>query len=158
MVTQELAQEQATRYYIDLQWYNEHNRSFQVMAQARMCRSCQAKLGTAVQERVPKIDPKTGRVVFELQSVPYGSNPLSVIRSCCSKERYYITPETPIAEAIFRVLLANGNQPSDAETIREQLSNWISLLDRPHGYSAEIIAKIIEHDTYYGLRPFPTSA
>ena len=153
-----IAEEQRTRFFIDLQWYNENDRSFQTMAQARMCRSCQSKLGTEVQERVPTIDQKTGRVVFEMRSVPYGSNPLSVIRSCCSKERYYITPETPLLEAVFRVLLANGNQPSDVETIREQLSNWISLLDRPHGYSAELITRLIKNDRYYGLREFPTSA
>ncbi|MBI2939898.1 MAG: hypothetical protein HYY04_05615 [Chloroflexi bacterium] len=149
-----IAEDRKTRYFIDLQWYTQNNRSFQAMAQQRLCPACKAKLGTEVQERVPTVDPKTGRVVFEMRNVPYASNPMTVVRSCCSKERSYVTAETPVAEALFRVFLANSNQPISAEQIREQLSNYISLADRPHGYSPELIERIIANDRFYGLRAF----
>ncbi len=142
------------KYYIDLKWYDDHDRSFRTVAQARFCRSCQAKLGSETQERVPTVDPKTGRVVFEMRSVPYGTNPMSVIRSCCSKAKGYIGPETPVLEAVFRLFLANANQPTDLEGLREQLSEYLALNSRPHGYAVEYLERLIENDTQYGLRRF----
>ncbi|MCL5737010.1 MAG: hypothetical protein M1274_15840 [Actinobacteria bacterium] len=142
------------RFFIDLKWYDERNRSFKVMAQARFCRQCQDKIGTETQERVPTFNPQTGRVVYEMRAVPYGSSPLSVIRNCCSKTRGYITLDTPLLEAIFRVFLANGNQPADVDGIREQMSEWIPLSGRPHNYDPEVIEKALQGDNYYGLREF----
>lgn len=142
------------RYFIDLRWYDENGRSFQAVARARFCSACKTKLGTETQERVPTIDPRTGRVVFQMRTVPFGSNPLSAIRSCCSKAPDYITPETPTLEAVFRVFLFNGNQPADVDTIREQLGEWIPLAGKPRAYSPEVIERLIANDTYYGLREF----
>jgi hypothetical protein len=154
---QELEQEQQKerpKFYIDTRWYDEHNRSFLTLAQGRFCSSCQDKTGSEVQERVPTYNEKTGRVVYETRSVPYGANPFSVVRSCCSKAKGYITTETPILEAIFRVFLANSNQPADADSIREQLGEWIPLTGKPHSYDADFIERIIKADHYYGLREF----
>jgi hypothetical protein len=142
------------KYFIDIKWYDEQNRSFRAVAQARFCRSCQAKLGSETQERVPTVDPKTGRVVFEMRTTPFGTNPMSVIRSCCSKAKGYITLETPVLEAIFRLFLANANQPADLETLREQLAEYIHLNGRPHGYAPEYLERLIQNDRYYGLRRF----
>ncbi len=142
------------KFFIDMRWYDEHDRSFRAMAQARFCSSCQGKIGTETQERVPTLNPQTGRVVYENRNVPYGSNPLPVIRSCCSKARGYITPDTPVLEAVFRVFLANANQPTDLDGIREQLADWIPLSARPHSYEVGFLEKIIRGDDYYGLREF----
>lgn len=144
----------APRYFIDTAWYDEHNRSFRAVAQSRLCESCKEKLGTETQERVPAIDPRTGRVVYEVRSVPYAENPMSVIRTCCAKKRDYITSETPIAEAIFRVFLASGNQPMSVERIREELGTYVSMGERPHNYGLELIERVIKADRYYGLRQF----
>ena len=146
-------EEEKVRYYIDERWYTKNNKSFRAVALTRLCSACRRKLGTEVQERVPTVDSR-GRVVFEMRSVPFASNPLSVIRSDCSKQRDYITPETPLAEAIFRVFLANSNQPTDVDGIREQLANYISLASRPHGYSPELIAAILDNDQLYGFKRF----
>ena len=142
------------RYYIDTDWYEQNNRSFRVMAQGRFCAACQAKVGEATQERVPTVDKKSSRVVYETRDVRYGEQPMAVIRSCCSKQRNYITPETPLLEAVFRVFLANGNQPATVERVREQLGDWISLRDRPHGYAPELIEKLVQTDSRYGIRAF----
>jgi hypothetical protein len=149
-----VSEEPRTRYFIDIGWYEQTGRSFRAVAQARFCAACKNKLGTETQERAPAIDPRTGRVVFEMRSVAFGINPLQAIRSCCAKARDYITPETPLAEAIFRVFLANGNQPTDIDSIREQLSEWVPLSARPHNYSPEMIKRVIDTDDYYGLREF----
>jgi hypothetical protein len=79
---------------------------------------------------------------------------MAVIRSCCSKQRNYITPETPLLESIYRVFLANGNQPATLERVREQLGDWVSVRERPHGYASELVERLIERDRRYGLREF----
>lgn len=146
-------EETTPRYYIDERWYTEHNKSFRTVAQNRLCPTCRKKLGTEVQERVPTVDNR-GRVVYEMRAVPFASNPLAEIRRHCSKESDYITAETPIAEAIFRVFLANGNQPTDLEGILEQLATYVPPVERPRGYSPEIITRLLESNNQYGLRRF----
>ena len=143
-----------TKYYIDTGWYDQQQRSFRVVAEQRFCASCRDKVGTEVEERVPTIDPKTGRVVYETRSVPYGSNPIAVIRSCCGKERGYITPDMPVLETIFRLFLLNGNQPTDLQTLRDELGLWFPLTARAHNYSVETLRRLIAGDEYYGLREF----
>jgi hypothetical protein len=154
---EEQAQE-PKKYYVDLHWYEQTNRSFRVVAEKRFCPCCQGKIGTEVQERTPVLDPKTGRVVYEVRNVPYGSNPTSVIRSCCAKERGFITAEMPVLEAVFRVFLMNGNQPTDLQSVREALSQWFSLDARAHNYSPELLRRLIEADDYYGLSEFRPQA
>ncbi|HZQ98966.1 MAG TPA: hypothetical protein VFC93_09140 [Chloroflexota bacterium] len=145
---------EAPRFFIDTSWYEQNGRSFKAMAQGRFCSACQAKLGTVTEERVPTVDKKTNRVVYEVRQVQYGDQPMAVIRADCSKQRNYITPDTPVLEAIFRVFLANGNQPATIERLREQLGDWISLRDRPHNYAPELIERLIRNDKRYGLREF----
>ena len=147
-------QREAPRFFIDMQWYEQSGRSFRAMAQGRFCPSCQAKVGESTEERVPTVDKKSNKVVYEVREMQYGEQPMAVIRSCCSKQRNYITPETPVIEAIYRVFLANGNQPATLERVREQLGDWISLRDRPHAYAPEVIERLLASDKRYGLREF----
>ena len=144
------------KYYIDTNWYDQTGRSFRVVAEKRFCPACQQKIGQETQERVPVIDPKTGRVVYEMRSVPFGSNPIAVIRGCCSRERGYITADMPVLEAVFRVFLLNGNQPTDLQGVRDELAQWFPLNARAHGYSVDMLRRLIKGDDYYGLREFKT--
>jgi hypothetical protein len=153
-----MQEEDKPRYFVDENWYNDHSRSFRTMALGRLCESCKHKLGTETQERVPAIDPRTGRVVFELRSVPFAQNPLSVIRSECSKRRDYITGDTPLAEAIFRVMLASGNQPMESDRLREELNAYIGIGDRPQAITTELIERVIRNDDYYGMRELKLAA
>lgn len=145
------------KYFISRKWYEESGRSFETVARARFCSSCREKEGMEVEERVPTVDPKTGRVVFETRSVSYGSNPLSAIRSCCSKSADYITSETPLLEAVFRIFLENGNQPIDLETIEERLSEWVRPNRLGQVISVEALERLVENDQFYGIQRFSTA-
>jgi hypothetical protein len=149
-------EEEKRRYYVDEKWYTAHNKSFRTVAQTRMCPACRRKLGTEVQERVPTVDAR-GRVVYEMRSVPFASNPLSEIRKHCSKESGYLTAETPVLEALFRVFLANGNQPIDIDAIREQLASYVPSTERPRGNAPELLQRLLESTNEYGLRQFELS-
>jgi hypothetical protein len=141
------------RYFIDQQWYDDRGLSFSAVAQSRLCYSCSGKLGTFTEERYPVIDPKTKRVTFEFRKVPYAANPLPIIRDCCSRSRDYVTPETPLLEAIFRVFLANGNQPMTPSTIREHLLTFLpEMAALRSDYPVELIERLIQNDRMYGLQ------
>ncbi|GAI07324.1 unnamed protein product, partial [marine sediment metagenome] len=42
---------------------------------------------------------------------------LTTIKDCCSKTPGFITDKLPILGSIFRLFLANGNQPLDVEEL-----------------------------------------
>jgi len=148
-----------TRYLIDRNWFVEHDISFEDLVIERVCDSCRARLGDEVEERFTSFDKKTGRMSFEVRKVAYGHNPLKVVRDCCGKKKGFITPDMPTLEAIFRIYLANGNQPMPLDHVREQLAEWC-----PGGgcqwvmLPPETLERLIEHDRYYGLRRHEISA
>ena len=118
-------------WFIDLDWYQQNNRSFPVLAQSYLCPKCCKRLEAEEKEAS----------VAEL---------LSAIRDCCSKTSGFITPQLPILEGIFRLFLASGNQPLDLEELGKQLSEWRS--GDTYGTSAEILFRLLESDQYYGLK------
>jgi hypothetical protein len=144
---------ESTRYFIDRTWFDENNLSFEDLLRERMCDACIARGGEVVEERFTAFDKKTGRMSFEMRSMPYGHNPMKVIREDCSKRKGFITPDMPTLEAIFRIYLANANQPMPLDHVREQLAEWC-----PGGgcqwllLPTETLERLVEHDKYYGLR------
>jgi hypothetical protein len=157
MVMEEvLAEESSAQYSVDVSWFEENTYSFDDFVQSRMCESCQGRLDEEIEERFTVLDKKTGRASFEIRRTKYGSNPVRVIHDCCSKKRHYITPDMPTLEAVFRVFLANSNQPLTLGQVREQLAEWC-----PGGgcqwllLPVEQLERLVLHDRYYGIRAAP---
>lgn len=146
--------EDLPQFHIDADWFDQHGLSFMDIVQARMCESCRARVGEEIEERQPIFDRQSGRMTFELRRVTYGSNAMKVIRECCSRKKNFITPDMPTLEAVFRIYLANGNQPMPLAHVREQLQEWC-----PGGgcqwllLTDEQLSRILLRDSYYGLRP-----
>ena len=142
-----------TLYAIDPTWFEQHNFVFEEYAQARMCEGCVQRADEEVEERYTVFDQKTGRASFDIRRGRYGADPMRVIRDDCSKKRNYITPDMPTLEAVFRVLLANGNAPMRVAEVREQLAEWC-----PGGgcqwllLPAEQLERVIRNDKFYGIR------
>ena len=140
-------------YFIDGEWFESHELSFTDVVQARMCPQCQDRLDEEVEERYPTADRRTGRVTYEVRRVKYGTRPMAVIRDCCSHKSGYITPEMPVLEAIFRILLGNANQPMPLQHVREQLREWC-----PTGrcqwllMPLDVMRQVVERDQFYGLK------
>jgi len=145
--------EAAPFYHIDPSWFDENNLSFEDVVRARMCDACRVKIGQEVEDRAPVFDKATGRMKFEVQHSTYGSDPLKVIREHCGRAKNYIHRDMPTLEAIFRVYLANSNQPMPLEHVREQLAEWC-----PGGgcqwllLPIETVERLVQNDSYYGLR------
>ena len=124
------------RWSIALDWYQQNNRSLFALAQGCLCPKCRKQL-------------KAGEGEISADDL------LSTIRDCCSKTPEFITHKLPILESIFRLFLANSNQPLDLEELGKQLSQWRGG-DTYHT-SAEILSRLLENDQYYGLRQVQSS-
>lgn len=121
------------RYFIDLNWYQEHKRSFTTLAASRLCPSSRKK-------GIPKSEATLFRT----------------IKQCCSKGEGFLTPNMPLLEMIFRILLTNGNQPLELEEIQERLQQCLGDSSGARDLSIPKLKRIIENDRYYGLRPVST--
>lgn len=144
------------RYYIDVTWHQRNGRSFRMLTDSRLCASCQLRLGTEVEERITTAKGK-GEVAQEVREVPFPANPVTQIRDCCSKSKDFVRPNMPLQEAIFRVILANGNQPLDAEEICQQLE-WMGYGERARFISPVSIQRLLENDNFYGFAQAPVAA
>ena len=119
------------RYFIDLNWYKEQGRSFAALATSRLC---------PVSRKKEKSKSDTAL--------------LRAIKQCCSKREGFIAPTMPLLEMVFRLLLANGNQPLGLDQIQEQLQKYLgdtSVKD----ISLPRLKRIIDNDRYYGLKQAP---
>ena len=118
-------------YFIDLDWYQPNSRSFSALAERCLCAKCRQQLNM-----------KTGEIP--------AADLLAAIKDCCSSQPGFITGRLPVSECIFRLFLANGNQPLDLEEMAEQLSEWRE--GSLYRISAEVLSRILENDQYYGIR------
>lgn len=72
-----------------------------------------------------------------------------------SKDPDYLLPDTPLKEAIFRVILANGNEPMTAEDISELLSERWAMTAYPRDVSPQVIQRLLENSLTYGIVKVP---
>jgi len=122
--------ESQCRYHIDTTWFNDQERSFTMLASSRLCQASRKK-------KTPKSE----------------SALLSTIKQCCAKRDDYILPNMPLLEMVFRLFLANSNQPLALEEIQEGLEQRLSESAEPRDLSVSKLKRIIDNDRYYGLRP-----
>jgi hypothetical protein len=118
------------RWFIDLDWLEQNNRSFLVLAQGCLCSRCRERLG-------------------ESKGEISAADLISNIRDCCSQTPEFITDRLPVLESIFRLFLANGNQPLELEELVKQLSEWRGDSRRT---PAEVLSRLLRNERYYGLR------
>lgn len=119
-----------SKWFIDLDWFEQNNRSFSVLAHGVLCAKCSQRL---------KPDIKT---------VP-ASELMGAIKKCCSKTPDFINTRLPILESVFRLLLATGNRPLELEEIAKQLGGqWGVGIYR---ISTGVLYNLLSNDRYYGL-------
>ncbi len=127
-----------TRFYIDPTWWDEQGRDMRVYLRELLCDECaQVVDSLPAGTMIDSVDPETGQV----QQV----DPLwDSLLTCCARKPSFFGDDMPIVDGVFRVLVANGNQPM---TVREL-----------HAYlrrrSPEMILRTLTAgDVYLGIRP-----
>jgi len=73
------------------------------------------------------------------------------VASNSSKDPDYLLPDTPLKEAIFRVILANGNEAMTAENISELLTERWAMTAYPRDVTPEVIQRLLESSYTYGI-------
>lgn len=126
-----------TPFHIDFDWWKEHDGNWRIFLLNCLCPEHQEAYKNQPEDgMIDWIDPETAEVhsVDGLQST---------LMSHCAKEPGFVTTNTAMVDAIFRVFLSNGNSPMTPV----QLSDKI-------GKPADTILKTISGlQVYKGIRP-----
>ena len=118
-------------YIVDLQGAASHNRAIGSLIGSRRCYMDQQS-----DDDVPSPDADAQKYVNR-------------IVTHCAETPDYLLPDTPLKEAIFRVMLAGGNKPINAEEISEFLSERWAMTAYPRDLSTEVIQKLLESGGSY---------
>jgi hypothetical protein len=126
-----------THFHIDFGWWSKSDRDWRVYLQSLLCQEHQqAFRGFQEEDLVDWVDPETAEVqrVDGLQHV---------LISHCAREPGFITDRTAIVDALFRLFLANGNEPKTPQELGDQT-----------GKSPQTILKVLSSgQVYRGMRP-----
>ncbi len=128
-----------TAFHIDYQWWERADRDLDVYLRSHLCPEHQEKLNEAdAREQVDHVDPETAEVT-QLDRIE------DVLISHCARQAEYLTRQTSLVNAIFRVFLSNQNTPMSPEQLGEQL-----------GRPARMILRTLSGPRIYkGIRPVP---
>lgn len=126
-----------TPFHIDFDWYKEHDGNWRVFLLNCLCPEHQEIYQNQSEDgMIDWIDPETAEVkrVDGLQST---------LMSHCAKEPGFVTTNTAMVDAIFRVFLSNGNHPMTPTELSDKI-----------GKPADTILKTISGlQVYKGIRP-----
>ncbi len=128
-----------TKFHIDMAWWQEEQgRDIRVYMREALCTECSEDLAHLDElQEVDWIDEETAEVT-RVDALWHS------LRTCCSLKRDYITPSTPVIDAVFRTFLANGNKPLSIQELYE-------LLDRR---PPKVLLRILTGGKIYmGIRP-----
>jgi hypothetical protein len=126
-----------TKYHIDFDWWEEQGRNFRVQLLSQLCTECQSHYKDHREaDMVDWIDAETAEVT-QVDGLWHS------LRMCCSLKPDYIDDRTPLTTAVFKIFLANGNQPLAASDLAAQL----------HKPAGTILRTLGGFQVYNGIRP-----
>ncbi len=104
-----------TPFHIDFVWWEQNDRDWHVYLRSLLCPEHQQSMASLQEgEMIDWIDPDTAEVkpVDGIQHI---------LMSHCALQPEFISPQTTLVEAVFRLFLVNGNQPMSAEELAGHL-------------------------------------
>jgi len=106
-----------TPFHIDFDWWRDHDREWRVHLRSLLSPEAQERFADIINgdDLVDWVDPETAEIhqVDGLQHV--------VITHTAKKEGF-LDPHTALVEAVFRLLLKNGNTPMTVVEMGEELN------------------------------------
>jgi hypothetical protein len=130
----------STPFHIDFDWWKKNERDWHVYLRSLLCAE-HRELFTNVEEgqMLDWVDPVTAEVK-EVDGVQ------NTLMSHCVKEPDFLTQQTALVEAVFRLFLTNGNIPLSSDELGARL-------DRP---APTILRTLAGARVYKGIRPVTT--
>ena len=127
-----------SRFHLDLEWWEAQGRNLRIELLSHLCRECMDGFASYLNsEMVDWVDPEIGEV-RRVDGLWHS------LQSCCCQKGSFLSADTSLATAIFRLFVANGNQPLSAVEI------WQRLARRDPG---TILRLLVKGRPYYGVRP-----
>ena len=126
-----------TPFHIDFEWWQFNDRDWRVYMRSLLCSEHQEAFADMQDEQqIDWIDPETAEIK-PVDGVQH------VLMSHCARQSEFLTQQTALVEAVFRMFLTNGNIPMNSIELGARLN-------RP----AETILRTISGPRVYrGLRP-----
>ena len=127
-----------TPFHIDFAWWKKNERDWHVYLRSLLCPEHQDAFANVEEgETIDWVDPKTA----EVKPVEGVQNALM---THCVKQPDFLTTQTALVEAVFRLLISSGNIPLSSSELGTKLN-------RP----PEIILRtLVGARVYKGIKPF----
>jgi len=127
-----------TRFHIDYDWWDRAERDLEVYLRSHLCPTHQESYADVDPARkVDHVDPETGEVT-RVAGIQH------VLISHCAQQPGYLSGQTSLVNAVFRVFLSNGNTPLSPEELGERI-----------GRPAQMILRTLTGPRVYkGIRPY----
>lgn len=127
-----------TPLYIDFKYWKSKEQNWRSILVGYLCEEHKAVFANVDPslELIDAIDPETGEV-SQIDVI------LDLLFSHCSQQDGFVPENGPLTDCIFRMLIANGNQPITPAEMAERLNK-----------PANTIIKTLTSRVYRGIRPY----
>ena len=126
-----------TPFHIDFDWWKKSERDWHVYLRSLLCAEHQEAFANIEEgQTIDWVDPVTA----EVKPVAGVQNALM---THCVKQPDFLTQQTALVEAVFRLFLSNGNVPMTSKDLSEKLN-------RP---AETILRTLAGARIYKGIRP-----
>jgi hypothetical protein len=127
-----------TPFHIDFDWWKKNERDWHVYLRSLLCAEHQEAFGEMEEgQMIDWVDPVTAEVkpVDGLQNT---------LMTHCVKQPDFLTNQTALVEAVFRLFLTNGNNPMTSQDLSTRL----------HRPPETILRTLAGARVYKGIRPY----
>ena len=129
--------DKTTPFHIDFDWWQKNERDWHVYLRSLLCVEHQKAFADVEEgQKIDWVDPETA----EVKRVDGVQNALM---SHCVKQPEFLTQQTALVEAAFRLFLTNGNAPMSSTELGERLNRPANTILRTLGGAR----------VYKGIRP-----
>ncbi len=127
-----------TPFHVDFDWWQRSDRDWRVYLNSLLCPEHQQAFANWEEgQTIDWVDPETAEV-RPIDGVQH------ILLTHCAKQPEFVTEQTALVEAAFRLFLVNGNEPMNARELGERLN-------RP---AMTILRTLAGPRVYKGIRPF----
>ena len=124
-------------YVVDIEQADFHGRALGMLIAGRRCYESR------------QADPEIPTSSRGLKKV------IKRIADHCNETSDYLLPDTPLKEAVFRVMLAGGNKPITPGQVSQFLAERWAMTPYPRDISAPVIQKLMDSSESYCIVRLP---
>ena len=131
------AESPPAEYIVDIEQAEHHGRALAMLIMGRRCYE---------DRQTDEEAPTNARGIQRL---------IKRISDHCRQTPDYLLADTPLKEAVFRVMLSLGNQPVTPEKVSETLSEQWAMTPYPRDISPGVLKKLMDNSESYCIARVP---